>query len=98
MKQLSRVEEFFHGKLFPFLLALVFSVPSAAQNTSGTLVIPVVFHIISQNPGAISDQQIIDAVADLNDAFAHTGNYAAGAPGRQYRDTFLPGKDCSGWW
>jgi gliding motility-associated-like protein len=40
--------------------------------------IPVVFHIISQNPGAITDAQIINAVADLNDAFAHTGIYGSG--------------------
>ncbi len=81
MKQLSRVEQIVHGRLFPFLLAFVFIVPASARSQSGPVVIPVVFHIISQNPNAISDQQIIDAVADLNDAFAHTGNYATGAPG-----------------
>lgn len=40
--------------------------------------IPLVFHIVSQNPSAITDQQIIDAVKDLNDAFAHSGVYAGG--------------------
>ena len=39
-------------------------------------VVPVVFHIISNNPASITDQQIIDAVQDLNDAFAHAGPYA----------------------
>lgn len=37
--------------------------------------IPVVFHIVSRNPDSISDQQIIQALKDLNDAFAHTGIY-----------------------
>ena len=45
------------------------------------MVIPVVFHIISNDPSTITDQQIIDAVADLNDAFAHTGPYASGGDG-----------------
>ncbi|PWT71931.1 MAG: hypothetical protein C5B59_16885 [Bacteroidetes bacterium] len=40
--------------------------------------IPVVFHIVSQNPYAITDQQVINAVKDLNDAFAHAGAYAGG--------------------
>ena len=40
--------------------------------------IPVVFHVISQNPNAITDLQIINAVNDLNQAFAHTGAYGTG--------------------
>ena len=40
--------------------------------------IPVVFHVISQNPNAITDLQIINAVNDLNEAFAHTGLYGTG--------------------
>ena len=34
-----------------------------------------------ENPAAVTDQQIMDALTDLNNAFAHTGPYAAGAPG-----------------
>lgn len=41
-----------------------------------TLVLPVVFHIISLNPFAVPDQVIINALQDLNDAFGKTGSYA----------------------
>jgi gliding motility-associated-like protein len=47
------------------------SVQSGSSN-----VVPLVFHIISNNPASITDQQIIDAVQDLNNAFAHAGSYA----------------------
>lgn len=40
--------------------------------------IPVVVHIISGNPDAITDAQIAGYIADLNHAFAHTGPYAGG--------------------
>ena len=40
--------------------------------------VPVVFHVISKNPAAITDLQIVNAVNDLNQAFSHTGIYAAG--------------------
>jgi gliding motility-associated-like protein len=40
--------------------------------------VPLVFHIVSRNPSTITDQRIQDAVQDLNDAFAHTGNYSTG--------------------
>src|SRR5882724_11555710 len=49
-----------------------------AKQLAGNYTIPVVVHIINQNPDAITDQQIIDAIKDLNDAFAHTGVYAVG--------------------
>ncbi|HCL82330.1 MAG TPA: hypothetical protein DIC22_00075 [Chitinophagaceae bacterium] len=81
MQQLTFVEQFIHGKLFPCLLLLFFSTPSHAQNNSGNLVVPVVIHIISENPDSITDQQMMDAIADLNAAFAHTGPYAAGPDG-----------------
>ncbi len=86
MKHLIRVEHFcvenfLVGKLFPFLIVILFSTPSYGQTISGNLVVPVVFHIISKNPDSISDQQIVNEVADLNDAFAHTGPYATGGPG-----------------
>jgi len=44
--------------------------------TGSSNVVPVVFHIISNNPASITDQQIIDAVQDLNYAFAHADSYA----------------------
>ena len=50
--------------------------------------VPVVFHIISTNPFRITDQQISDAVQDLNNAFAHSGPYSAGAPGANTGITF----------
>jgi gliding motility-associated-like protein len=40
--------------------------------------VPVVVHIISDNPDAVSDATIIAAINDLNDAFAHAGAYASG--------------------
>ena len=40
--------------------------------------LPVVFHIIGTNPSATTDAQILAALQDLNDAFAHTGVYASG--------------------
>jgi gliding motility-associated-like protein len=81
MKQLTLVRQFIHEKIYSCLLLLLISAPSHAQNPSGNLNVPVVVHIISQNPDSISDQQIVDAIADLNNAFAHTGPYAAGANG-----------------
>jgi len=58
-----------------------FSLTTCAQNGSGELVIPLVFHIINNDPASITDQQIIDAVADLNEAFSHSGPYASGGDG-----------------
>ena len=40
--------------------------------------IPVVVHIISNDPGAVPDSRIIEGIEDLNHAFAHTGPYATG--------------------
>ncbi len=68
-------------------------VSSASSPTSGPpYVIPVVFHIISSNPYAVTDQTIINAVKDLNDAFAHTGVYASGPPGANTQITFCLAK------
>jgi gliding motility-associated-like protein len=39
--------------------------------------VPVVFHILSENPEAITDAMIIAALNDLNDAFAHRGAYSS---------------------
>jgi gliding motility-associated-like protein len=53
------------------------SLTGFSQNPSYT--VPIVFHIVSNDPLLITDQQIQDAVQDLNNAFAHVGNYAAGS-------------------
>lgn len=54
------------------LCFFVFSINSFSQR------IPVVVHIISDNPDAVSDATIINAINDLNDAFAHAGVYGFG--------------------
>lgn len=41
--------------------------------------VPVVVHIVSDDPDAVTDAQIIAAIDDLNHAFAHTGPYSFGA-------------------
>jgi gliding motility-associated-like protein len=50
-----------------------------AAPLADSYVLPVVFHIINQNPGSVTDQQILDALKNLNDAFARTGPYAVGS-------------------
>lgn len=70
--------------------------PMVSQPLGGAYTVPVVVHIISQNPNAITDQQVIDGIKDLNDAFAHAGVYAAG-PGVNTGITFcLVRKDPDG--
>jgi hypothetical protein len=41
-----------------------------------TIVLPVVFHLLADDPNAIPDQQIINGLADLNDAFAKRGAWS----------------------
>ncbi len=50
--------------------------------------IPVVFHVVNQNAAAITDQMIIDAVAELNKAFAHIGIYGIDPKGADTRIQF----------
>ena len=50
--------------------------------------IPVVFHIVNQNAAAITDQMVIDAVAELNKAFAHIGIYSTDSKGVDTRIQF----------
>jgi gliding motility-associated-like protein len=38
--------------------------------------LPVVFHIVNEDPASITDQQITDALAALNDAYGKTGAFA----------------------
>jgi len=40
-----------------------------------TYTIPVVFHIITSNPNSITDKMVMDALKELNDAFAHRSPY-----------------------
>jgi gliding motility-associated-like protein len=74
-------------------IGLLIHSPSYSSPTSGPpYFVPVVFHIISSNPFAITDQTIINAVQDLNDAFAHTGVYASGPPGANTQIIFCLAK------
>jgi gliding motility-associated-like protein len=45
------------------------------------ITIPIVFHIVNDNPDAITDQMIYDALVQLNDAFAHRNVYASDPKG-----------------
>ncbi len=54
-------------------------VNGGSGTTADPYLLPVVFHIVSTNPAAITDLQINNAVKDLNDAFSKTGAYAASA-------------------
>jgi len=49
-------------------------------NSTTLYTIPVVFHIITANPKAITDKMVADALNGLNDAFAHRSPYD-GDPG-----------------
>ena len=49
------------------------------RTDTADVVLPVVIHIINDNPFAINDQQVIDGLQDLNDAFSKSGAYAASA-------------------
>jgi gliding motility-associated-like protein len=59
-----------------FVLCWVFCLTGFSQGPAYT--VPVVFHIVGNNPSSVTDQQIQDAVLDLNNAFAHSGNYSTG--------------------
>jgi len=45
--------------------------------TPDTLILPVVIHIINNNPYIIPDAQIINGINNLNDAFSKSGAYSA---------------------
>ena len=49
------------------------------RTDTATVTLPVVIHIINENPNAVTDQQIIDGLKDLNDAFSKSGAYSASA-------------------
>jgi gliding motility-associated-like protein len=78
--------------LLPAMLLLpAFAVAVPEKGLDNNYVIPVVVHIISQNPGAITDLQIMNAINDLNNAFAHTGIYGSG-PGANTHISFCLAK------
>ena len=55
-------------------------IQNAASNVTDEIItLPVVFHIVNQDPNSISDGQIISALKDLNDAFSKSGSYVASA-------------------
>jgi len=72
----------------------------AILSYNGTLddsyTLPVVFHIIKDDPTTVTDQDILDALKDLNDAFSKSGNYS-GSTGANTRIQFcLAQKDPDG--
>lgn len=53
---------------------------SSTSSSNTVYTIPVVFHIITADPNAITDLMVFNALKDLNDAFAHRSPYD-GDPG-----------------
>jgi hypothetical protein len=49
----------------------------ARPAANDTLIVPVVIHIINQDPFSIEDSTIRNGIADLNDAFSKSGAYSA---------------------
>jgi gliding motility-associated-like protein len=56
-----------------------------------TLTLPVVIHIINQNPYAVSDAAVLGGIGDLNDAFGKSGAYAL-SPGADTKIKFCIAK------
>jgi gliding motility-associated-like protein len=50
-------------------------------DSSGYYILPTVFHIVNSDPESITDEMIKKALADVNDAFAHIGNYGVDTNG-----------------
>lgn len=50
---------------------------AVTQLPGDTITVPVVFHIVNQDPNSIGDGAILSALQDLNDAFSKSGAYAA---------------------
>ncbi|MFM1962820.1 MAG: hypothetical protein RLZZ172_1665 [Bacteroidota bacterium] len=62
------------------------------NDTTNIYLLPIVIHIIDNNPEAITDSMVIAAIADLNDAFAHRGAYALDTNGADTRIQFCIAK------
>lgn len=54
------------------------TVPGAPLKAAGLVVLPVVFHIINENPTAYTDAAVQAALQELNDAYATTGAFTGG--------------------
>ncbi|MBS0031972.1 gliding motility-associated C-terminal domain-containing protein [Chitinophaga sp. 22321] len=54
------------------------TVPGAPLKAAGLVVLPVVFHIISEDPAANPDAAVLAALKELNDAYAATGAFTGG--------------------
>ncbi len=52
-----------------------------SNGLSGSVIIPIVVHIINEDPSTVTDQQIIDGINELNQAFAHSSPYTADPQG-----------------
>ena len=65
---------------FQYLKALAFlcALLTASNRIGAQIRIPVVVHIISQDPESVPDSRVLEGIADLNEAFSHTGRYAGG--------------------
>lgn len=64
------------------------SINNKSKFVAPIITIPVVFHIVNQHASAITDQMIINAVAELNNAFAHSGVYGTDTNGVDTRIQF----------
>ncbi len=72
--------------------AMNIAIRQASRNATDTIImIPVVVHIINQNPFTITDATVISAIAQLNDAYGKTGAYTA-SPGADTRIRFCLAK------
>jgi gliding motility-associated-like protein len=78
------------SRILLILCCFAFTTSSYSQR------IPVVVHIISDDPDAVSDATIINAINDLNDAFAHSGAYGFGAGANTGISFCLANKDPNG--
>jgi len=54
------------------------TVPGAPLKAAGLVVLPVVFHIINEDPAANPDAAVLAALKELNDAYAAAGAFAGG--------------------
>lgn len=54
------------------------TVPGIAERVPGTITLPVVFHIVNEDPNAYPDADVLAALQRLNDAYSASGTYAGG--------------------
>jgi len=79
LKETHRIAPGQENVLNETLLNHIMAQQTGRGGGEGLLVIPVVVHIIHQNGTEnISDEQVQEGIADLNDGYANTGDYAQG--------------------